>query len=203
MALTLKRLDALFEESTTRLGGTIPIRKTQVGIWVPSPVSVTAAAAELLDDMGVLADADVIVDAGSGDGRVAAVLALLRPSAQVYGIEADPIFHAQAVENLAELERRGLPPHRVHLVEGDYCEPRTYTKAGIEPSEVTLFLNYPDGHHEALARFIAEYGRVDARLCVVTHDHSLEVDTLSLRQQGEMPVDIGPDWLVSVYQGRR
>ena len=54
MSLTAARLDRFFERSTTRLGGTLPIRKTNIGIWVPTPVPVIMAAAAVLEELGVL-----------------------------------------------------------------------------------------------------------------------------------------------------
>lgn len=204
MPLTPKELDRFFERSTLQLGGTIPIRKTQVGIWVPTPVPVVMAAVTALEEMEVLgSDRSTIVDAGTGDGRVLAALAISAGPHRVYGIEADAMFYARASENLETLAQRGLPCDGLHLVEGDYCARATYEAAGLAPMDIGLFLNYPDGHEERLACFVADHASPDARLCLLTHDRTLGVEALVLRGQREVWVAPDQDWLLSIYQGPR
>ena len=112
MGISRRALDETFERSTTLLGGTIPIRKTSVGIWVPTPVRVIAKAAILLQEMGLLGDGapeGIIVDAGTGDGRVAAVPVSCDPTRAIYGIEADAAFYTQAVTNLKSAGKARVP----------------------------------------------------------------------------------------------
>jgi hypothetical protein len=113
------------------------------------------------------------------------------------------MFYAQASENLETLAERGLPRDRLRLVEGDYCARATYESAGLAPTDVGLFLNYPDGHEERLARFMAEHARHDARLCLLTHDRTLGVEALALDGQRNVWVAPDQDWLLSIYQGPR
>ena len=203
MGISRRALDETFERSTTLLGGTLPIRKTSVGIWVPTPVRVIAKAAMLLQEMGLLGDGapeGIIVDAGTGDGRVAAVPVSCDPTQVIYGIEADAVFYTQAVANLKALETRGLPLGRVQLVEADYCDVRTYESRGLNLGEIAMFLNYPDGHQRQLARFVAEHAGEATRLCLLTHDRSVVVDDLELRDQRTVCLDAELDWLLSIYQ---
>ena len=73
-----------------------------------------------------------VIDAGTGDGRIPAVLVSLDPTRLVYGIEADLALYAQAVTNLQALAARGLTDSAcVHLIEADYCDLTTYETRGI------------------------------------------------------------------------
>ena len=205
-AISLRDLDQLFERSTTDLGGILPIRKTSVGIWVPTPVSVIASGVDALEELGLLgasSTAGPIIDAGTGDGRVPAVLATLDPTRAVCGIEADATFYAHAAANWRELERRGLTGERVMFIEGDYCDVRTYESQGIDLRRVCMFLNYPDGHEKQLARFVAEHAGDATTLCLLTHDDSIGVDDLTRRERRLVRVDHEQDWFLFVYQGVR
>ena len=104
--MSLRRLRAVFDRSERALARGVPIRKTAVGIWVPSAIEQIVEVAALLREMGLLgagAPPAPVVEAGMGDGRVAAVLAHLEPARPVYGIEWDPVVYAQAGENLRAL----------------------------------------------------------------------------------------------------
>ena len=193
------RLEAVFARSVRALAPGVPIRRTSAGIWVPSPLPVIEQVVTLLRELGLLGGAappGAVVDAGMGDGRVAAVVARLEPSRRVYGIECDPVLHARAVDNL---RRAGLRAG-VRAIAGDYCDPAAYASCGLDPREVGLVVNYPDGNQERLARFVAAHAGPDAALCLFTHDRGLEVGALPLHAQRDLPVDDGFEWRLSVYR---
>ena len=116
--MAFKQLAKVFERSQASRGRVLPIRKTGRGIWVPTPVRVIEEAIETLKKIALLGGGTPpghAIDAGTGDGRIPAVLASLDPTRLVYGIEADPALYAQAVTNLQTLEARGLiDSARVH-----------------------------------------------------------------------------------------
>ncbi len=202
--MSIRRLEAIFQRSEQALAPGVPIRKTSAGIWVPSPISVIVELVSALKEIGVLGPgaAGAVVDAGMGDGRVAAVIAALEPSRPVFGIERDAVLCSRARQNLQRVRRiaRGRP--EVHPVEGDYCDVATYASCGLDLQAVGAVLNYPDGNQERLARFVAAHAGPGASLCLFTHDRAVEIRELVLRAERDLPAEYGLTWRFSVYRGR-
>ena len=200
---SLKRLNKVFERSEASLVPSLPIRNTTYGIWGATPLRVIEEAIAVLEGIGLLGEAapqGIVVDAGTGDGRVPAVLAACDPTRPVYGIEQDPALFAQTLANLQRIRARGVIDHtRIYLVEADYCEMATYEACGLDFGQIGFVFNYPDGNQRRLARFIAEHGGVGTRLCLLTHDRSLELDELKLQVRRDVTVGDEPSWRLSVY----
>jgi len=205
--MSLKKLATIFDRSVGTLGAGLPIRKTSIGIWVPTPLPVIMASVSLMQEMQLLgrtAPPGAVIDAGTGDGRVAAVLAYLNPSRPIYGLELDPVLFSQAVVNWRELRIQGLTGEAsVQMIEADYCDLVTYKLCGLNFSETCAILNYPDGNQGRLANFVAEHGGSRTSLCLLTHDHSVKLDTLELCAQSEVQVMGESNWLLSVYRRSR
>lgn len=71
------KLAQVFERSEASTGRALPIRRTGRGIWAATPVRVVEAAVKTLHGIGLLGDGGQpghVIDAGTGDGRVPAVL---------------------------------------------------------------------------------------------------------------------------------
>ena len=199
--MSLRRLQNVFDRSERALASGVPIRKTATGIWAPSSIPQIMVVARRLHEIGVLgagAPPGPVVDAGSGDGRVPAVLASLEPQRPAYGIESDTALVAQAAENLRAL-RRVAGSGAVRLVAGDYCDVATYAACGIDLDAPLVVLNYPDGNQRPLAQFLARHAP-SAALCLFTHDHEIDVDDLPLSHRCDLPAEAGPDWRLSVYR---
>ena len=197
-----RQLYAVFERSGASFAPSLPIRYTSVGIWVPTPMKVLAAACAQLQTDGWFARTRPghLLDAGSGDGRVAALLSQLDPTRLVYGIEHDPRLYARAVHNLETLKPTGLTdPSRVHLIEGDYCDVATYRGARINLRDTHLVFNYPDGNPQRLARFMAAHGGDHTKVCLLSHDRTLVLDGLALQHRSDVRVQNEPPWQLSIY----
>ncbi len=197
-----RQVHAVFERSGSSFAPRLPIRRTSVGIWVPTPMKVIDEACARLKADGWLARTRPghLLDAGSGDGRVAALLSRLDPARSVYGIERDPTLYARALLNLETLNRKGLTDEaQVHLIEGDYCDVATYRKTGITLRDTHLVFNYPDGNQQRLARFIAAQAGDQTKLCVLSHDRTLELDGLALQHRHDVRVKNEPPWQMSIY----
>ena len=201
--ISLTPLYRAFERSEAAFGQMLPIRKTCRGIWVPTPVAVIEEALIILRGIGLLGDGAPnghVVDAGTGDGRIPAVLVQFDPTRSIYGIERDPALYAQTSENLRSLGRAGLLDHdRTHLIEGDYCDLATYEMRGLDVRHTAVVFNYPDGNHARLARFISAHAGRDTKLCLLTHDRTLALDELELRDRQDVSVGTEPAWRLSVY----
>ena len=198
--VSLKRLHKVFERSEAALVHSLPIRKTICGIWCPTPVRVIEEAITVLEAVGLLGEAPrhrTVIDAGTGDGRIPAVLAALDSTRPVYGIEQDPVLFAQASVNLQRLQPEVCS--HIHLVEADYCEAATYEACGLDFPQTGVVFNYPDGNERRLARFISEHGGAGTRLCLLTHDRSLELDELELHVRRDVTIAAEPSWYLSVY----
>ena len=206
-----RRLAAVFERPEVAAGRTLPIRRTGRGIWVATPLRVVEEAAGILSAAGLLGrrkDAGArdrhVIDAGSGDGRVPAVIAWLDPHQLVYGVEADAALHARAAANLGALGAAGaVDPAHVHLIAADYCDPETYAARGIGLRRTRLVLNYPDGNQHRLARFVGEHCAPETTLCLLTHNRNLTVDALPLRTQYDVRAGSGAPCAVARLGGRR
>ncbi len=200
--MALKQLAKFFERSAASGGRTLPIRKTGRGIWVPTPIRAIEEAIEMLTEIGLFSAATPrhhVIDAGTGDGRIPAVLAALDPTRRVYGIEADPALYAEARTNLQTLEAQGLIDAAcVHLIEADYCDLATYETRGVALRQTVVIFNYPDGNERRLARFVSEQCGGDTTLCLLTHDRTLELDELEPRDRRDVNAGNGPEWRLSL-----
>ena len=206
---TRRRLAAAFERSGTADGRTLPIRRTGRGIWVATPIRVLEAAVTVLSAEGLLpggaggaspATAHAI-DAGSGDGRVLAVIAWLVPGQPVLGVESDEVLHVRAANHLRALGAAGVvDPAHLHLAAADYCDPATYAVRDIALARAPLVLNYPDGNQDRLARFVAANCGLQTTLGLLTHDPELTVDVLPLRARHDVGARSGPPWRLSLYR---
>lgn len=204
---TRRRIAAAFEGPAAADRRALPIRRTARGIWVPTPVRVIEAAAGILSAAGLIGSAGTggatrhVIDAGSGDGRVAAVIVWLVPGQAVLGIEADAVLQARAVDRLHALGAAGvIDPAHVRLAAGDYCDPETYSARGIALSRTRLVLNYPDGNQHRLARFVATRCPPDTTLALLTHDRDLTVSALPLCARQDVRAGNGPPWSLSFYR---
>ena len=99
--------------------------------------------------------------------------------------------------------KRSVDLDRVHLIEGDYCDPLTYAKGGIDTEAVHIFFNYPDGNQARLAQFVRAHAGPKSKLCILTHGpQTLEIDVALEERQS---VDVGDDqaWRLSIYGNER
>lgn len=205
---TRRRLAAAFERPAAADGRALPIRRTVRGIWVATPIRVIETAAGILSAAGLLdgpagtgGAPHPVIDAGSGDGRVSAVISWLVPGQPVFGVEADAVLHARATAHLHAFGAAGIiDPAHIRLAAGDYCDRETYAAHGVALGRTRLVLNYPDGNQDRLARFVAARCPPETALALLTHDRDLSVDALPLRERHDVRAGSGPPWRLSLYR---
>ena len=148
-------------------------------------------------------DCTSVVDAGAGDGRVAALLTRFDPTRTVYAIERDAALYAQARTNLDQLQASHLlDTTRLRLLDADYMDPRTYTDCRLDFPQVGLVFNYPDGNETRLSEFVATWAGAATNLFLLTHNRALTLDRLDLRAQADVEVEHEESWQLSVYGTR-
>ena len=148
--MTLRQLTRVFERSEASCGRALPIQRTRLGIWVPTPVRVAKEAIEKLTTIGLLGEGtpeNHVIDAGTGDGRIPAVLAALDPTRVVYGIEVDPGLYARAVMNLQTLAASGVIPTSPEVFATARPVADRRSRANAEGREVTLTEIYAELAH--------------------------------------------------------
>ena len=201
--MPLRHLRAVFERSGAFPAHFLPLRKTHCGTWVPTPLRAIEEGCKVLEDIGLLgrkAPPGDLIDAGTGDGRLPAFLAQRDSHREIHGIELDPVLFALAQENLETLETKGVVGRtHVHLLEGDYGDVSTYRAGGIDLHTIHMFFNYPDGNQARLARFIRTQVGPETKLCILTHDRTLEIDDLIMQDRHDLHVGDEQPWRLSIY----
>ncbi len=174
---------------------------TERGLWHPTPLDVLLPALLAVSEAGWLGSASralTLLDAGSGDGRVVAALSVLRglsARSRILGLEADEQLDRSATEALARFEKRRYAQTTV----GDFLSEASYEVLGLRPSEIHVFLNYPDGNEQALAAFLAREAP-SARLVALTPDRRFDLEALALRSSLEVtPQSVGPCWEARLF----
>lgn len=100
--------------------------------YVPTPISSVRRMLEMLQ----LQEQDVLLDLGSGDGRIAIQACLATPGVQSVGVELDEDLLAQSAELALQ---SGLSPAVCSFVGEDFLQEDLLGKLGILPTVITLY----------------------------------------------------------------
>jgi len=187
-----------------------PLRLTEAGLFLATPLDVlVAACAALLQSPGLSSpERMTVLDAGSGDGRVLGALGLLAPASRplrLVGIECDRDLHLDSCDRLAALARRPTWPagRGAALLHGDWTAPDAFASLGLGLADFDLVLNYPDGSEARLAGELARRGRPGGRLALIQPDPPREQPGCHLEWQRAVVVEPGaPRWYVSLQDWR-
>ena len=186
--------DVLYETFAPGPNDEVSFGLTEQGIWHPTPLDVLLPALEAMAREGWLGSAGralTPLDAGSVDGRVVGALAIisgLSADTRVLGLESTATLATQSRERL----ERMAPSRRAQITQGDFLDMASYGALGIAPSDVDVFLNYPDGNEQALGRFVLQQAP-DATLLVLSPDRRLALSGLALLGRLEIASG-GPGW---------
>ncbi len=166
----------LFASSEARAFSGCPLRITDDGIWLPTPIDVIRSALEALSAIRLwdrMAPRPFVLDAGMGDGRFVACLGAHGEHVQALGIESDPTLHALAVSNLEE-----LAISNARTSHGSFFDLAAYASLGVTPFDLDCVFHYPDGNEQPLAAFMRDHGRPGAFVVFLTPDLSLRIECL-------------------------
>jgi hypothetical protein len=143
-----------------------------------------------------------VFDAGAGDGRLLAALALGLPDscdARLLGLESDATLAATAAGQLDALGGR-LTPHRVlRVAAGDFFVTSDYAALEVAPSELDVVFNYPDGNERRLLQWLGEKGNRAARLVILSPDREPALGSPPLYSTEVRPAADVVAWSLSVY----
>lgn len=205
MTALLQELETLYPRGDAAAAGAL--RLTDRGIWHATPLVVLAAAVPLVGESNLLESRGrplCLLDAGAGDGRLLAALALGLPRAcdvWLLGLECDGALVNTARETLATLGSRSLAPNRkIVVAEGDFFDPLAYARLDVAPRDLDLVFNYPDGNERRLLQWLAGHGGPETRLVILSPDHD---PALGQRAEGCLEVrpegDAAAPWSLTVF----
>ena len=115
---------------------------TGKGYFSPSEIPEVYSALSRIIEM--LDMSKVFLDAGSGDGRIVALAAIM--GFEVIGIEYDAALVAGSRKHISDLQAMGIVTTRATIQQGDFTNSEIYLKAGIRFNEigtVYAFLSNP------------------------------------------------------------
>jgi len=153
-------------------------KSTDLGVYLPASLDFTFAAFSLLLRRGIIGASKPFLDAGSGDGRIIALAALLGiPS---IGIEYDEELAELSRENISNLRAlsalNGAP---ITILQGNFMHPETYERAGLKFGDIGAVFNYASGHVN-LASKVAYESKIGTRFILYCLDRNHNFDGLLL-----------------------
>lgn len=145
-----RRIDELVRFYTRFSAEERTSKATTIGNYRPTRIDVLKELFEKAFNDYHLQPHFTLVDAGGGDGRVAALGALY--DLRTYSIEGDLQTHALAEKRIAKLQREGILPYPLQypypvLAYGNVLELPTYVKLRLRPHAVDIF--FATGDNEA------------------------------------------------------
>jgi hypothetical protein len=179
------------------------LRVTAGGLWHASPLGMLAAAVPALAETGLLAPGALLFDAGAGDGRLLAALALGLPAAlrlRLAGLETDLALACEARLRLDAVGRGNAV--RLRMARGDYFHPRYHEALGHQPLDLDLVFNYPDGNEARLLSWLGAHGKPAVRLAILCPDRDPRLSHSPLLRREVRPAGSDVAWTLAVFAPR-
>ncbi|MBC7360077.1 MAG: hypothetical protein H5U10_16220 [Desulfacinum sp.] len=98
----------------------------------------------------------LFLDAGSGDGRLVVLLALVF-GLRTVGVEYDEELHRRSLQNIRRISRVHPPPHAPQVLCGDFLDDALYATHGLRFADFHVIFNYAN-NHTLLAEKVARDG---------------------------------------------
>ncbi len=147
-------------------------KATSIGCYRPTRMDYLKDLFHILSEEGFLQYGDVFLDAGGGDGRVAALGAAY--NMRTYSIEGDRHIHALAERRIGKLREEGILPAVSELPYpilacGDFLDIKTYVRLPLRPSVIDTIFNGGD-NELAVARFMKQHTRQGTYMLLMQSD---------------------------------
>ncbi|MFX1255614.1 MAG: class I SAM-dependent methyltransferase [Promethearchaeota archaeon] len=129
---------------------------TNKGVFVGSPISpVHQALVQLMDSSSPLIQKnDTFLDAGSGDGRIVAIAAMLQLKA--FGIEYNELTYNASLYNIDKLSQLGLFDQKPTIALGDFLETSPYDSLAVPFDSFDVIYSFETSTHTLAQKIIRE-----------------------------------------------
>ena|SRR3989338_7884772 len=147
-------------------------KATSIGCYRPTRIDYLKDLFHILSEEGFLPYGDVFLDAGGGDGRVAALGAAY--NMRTYSIEGDRHTHALAEKRIGKLRAEGIlspvseSPYPI-LAHGNFLDIKTYVRLLLRPSVIDTIFNGGD-NELAVARFMKQHTKQGTYMLLMQSD---------------------------------
>ena len=118
-----------------------PYKHTAVGQFLPSPLLHVQVAFHYLIETAVINASALLLDAGSGDGRIVALTAFVHGIPTV-GVEYDDELVGISRGYLKSLEHLGTRGASASILQGDFTDDETYKRVGLKFEDFATVFNY-------------------------------------------------------------
>lgn len=117
---------------------------TDVGFYSPSNLHLMNKAMKVISEKGLMTNKDVILEAGSGDGRMVGLLAGVFGIPTI-GVEYDHELVQRSCNTLRYLKRIGIiEGTKAEIIKGNFNLDKTYHKQDIAFKNFSIVFNYID-----------------------------------------------------------
>lgn len=132
-----------------------PYKNTLIGQFVPSPLLHVHIALTYLVENGLINASGLLLDAGSGDGRIVA-LASFAHGIPTVGVEYDSELVESSINHIKTLRGLGIHGASESVLLGDFTDPATYKQSGIVFEDFSTIFNYINNESSIAAKIAEE-----------------------------------------------
>jgi len=167
-----------------------PYKNTAVGQFLPSPLLHLHVALDYLIETAVIDVSGLLLDAGSGDGRVVALTAFVYGISTV-GVEYDTEMVGISRQHLKSLKRLGIRGASELILQGDFTEDETYERAGLRFEDFATVFNYINNEGD-IALKVAQQSPPGTKLIILGAFPLPEYQGLTLEHNLQLATGTGP-----------
>jgi len=132
-----------------------PYKDTLIGQFVPSPLLHVHMALTYLVENGLINASGLLLDAGSGDGRIVA-LASFAHGIPTVGVEYDAELVESSIRHIKALRGLGIHGPSESMLLGDFTDPAIYKQSGIVFENFSTIFNYINNESSIAAKIAEE-----------------------------------------------
>lgn len=132
-----------------------PYKNTLIGQFVPSPLLHVHMALTYIVENGLINASGLLLDAGSGDGRIVA-LASFAHGIPTIGVEYDSELVETSINHIKALRSLGIHGPSESMLLGDFTDPATYKQSGIVFEDFSTIFNYINNESSIAAKIAEE-----------------------------------------------